>query len=52
MVIYIKLIEFTINGTGGGGGKASLDEILLLRVGVLAFDAFGVLPVDGGAGGG
>jgi len=44
------------SGTGGGGGKASrLVDILLPRVGVLAFEAVGVpppLPFDGGAGGG
>lgn len=41
-------------GTGGGGGNVSLPvDMLLPRVGVLAFDAFGgVLPVGGGAGGG
>lgn len=39
-------------GTGGGGGSASRDCKFRLRVGVLAFDAFGVLPVLGGAGGG
>lgn len=41
------------SGTGGGGGNASRPvDILRPRVGVLAFDAFGVLPLDGGAGGG
>jgi len=41
------------SGTGGGGGKASRPvDMLRPRVGVFAFDAFGVLPLDGGAGGG
>lgn len=44
------------SGTGGGGGRASRPvDILRPRVGVFAFDAFGVappLPELGGAGGG
>lgn len=44
------------SGIGGGGGKLSRPvERLRLRVGVLAFEAFGVpppLPDEGGAGGG
>uniref|UniRef100_A0A8D8N5Z2 (northern house mosquito) hypothetical protein n=1 Tax=Culex pipiens TaxID=7175 RepID=A0A8D8N5Z2_CULPI len=44
------------SGMGGGGGRLSRPvDILRPRVGVLAFDAFGVpppLPVEGGAGGG
>lgn len=44
------------SGTGGGGGKASRPvDMLRPRVGVFAFDAFGVappLPELGGAGGG